>query len=291
MSVIIGKDFLCDIDDLVWSVLTDNRIQTGAHGDIEELPRVTLEELKALLSKMKNGKAADDQGMVIEFLKASEDDLLTILADTFTDIMNGQRGIPEYWRSSTMKIPYKKGPRDNPENYRPICVIPILYKLFTKLVLSRIKHVLDQAQPCDQAGFRSSYSTEDHILTTTLLAEIAHERGMPLWLAVIDFRKAFYMVRQPKLWEALRAQHVPNRYVDLLQDIYSNQRANVMCSTRSTDFEIKRGTRQGRPDFPLFVQCSSTICYGGRGEAMGARPLWCDGGQSGGTKADKFKIR
>ena len=38
-----------------------------------------------------------------------------------------------------------------------------MYKLFTKIITTRLEKKLDENQPREQAGFRSKYSTTDHI--------------------------------------------------------------------------------------------------------------------------------
>ncbi|XP_069993517.1 uncharacterized protein [Penaeus vannamei] len=45
------------------------------------------------------------------------------------------------------------------------------YKLFTKLLTARISDSLDSNQPREQAGFRSGFSTTDHIHTLTQIIE------------------------------------------------------------------------------------------------------------------------
>ena len=39
----------------------------------------------------------------------------------------------------------------------------IRYSLFTKIITTRLEKKLDENQPREQAGFRSKYSTTDHI--------------------------------------------------------------------------------------------------------------------------------
>ncbi|KAK6750683.1 hypothetical protein RB195_002571 [Necator americanus] len=51
--------------------------------------------------------------------------------------------------------------------------------------------VLDEGQPCEQAGFRKGFSTIDHIHTVSKLIEVSREYKMPLCLTFIDLKKAF----------------------------------------------------------------------------------------------------
>eukprot|EP00973_Karenia_brevis_P021966 3021104-Karenia_brevis.AAC.1 len=70
-------------------------------------------------------------------------------------------------------------------------MIRILYKLFSRLVLRRLKKHLESEQAVDQAGFRSGYSTDDHLFTFALLQEKIVEWRQDLWVAAVDFKKAF----------------------------------------------------------------------------------------------------
>ena len=62
-----------------------------------------------------------------------------------------------------MVIFSKKGNRKDTKNYRPICLLSYMYKLFTTIVPTRLEKKLDENQPSEQAGFKSKYSTTVHI--------------------------------------------------------------------------------------------------------------------------------
>ncbi|VDP37430.1 unnamed protein product [Heligmosomoides polygyrus] len=67
-------------------------------------------------------------------------------------------------------------------NYRPICLLPVVYKLFTPVLLNRVSRTLDEGRPCEQARFRRGSSTVDHIHTITKLI-------VQLCLTFIDLKK------------------------------------------------------------------------------------------------------
>ena len=125
-------------------------------------------------------------GVVAEFLCKGSDLLLRIIADIFTAVMNPQAIVPEYWKASSIRVLFKKGDERLPENYRPICIIPILYKLFSRVPCGRIKDKLVAEQSEDQAGFRPDYSCDDHLFAITLLAEKCNEFNIPLWTATLN---------------------------------------------------------------------------------------------------------
>ena len=58
---------------------------------------------------------------------------------------------------------FKEWNRIDINNYRPICLLSNMYKLFTKIITTRLEKKLDENQPSEQAAFRSKYSTTDDI--------------------------------------------------------------------------------------------------------------------------------
>ena len=70
---------------------------------------------------------------------------------------------------------HKKGDVENVSNYRPICSLLALYKMFSTILYGRLFPVLDQKQAEGQAGFRKSYQTTDHFATCRLIEQECHE--------------------------------------------------------------------------------------------------------------------
>ena len=118
---------------------------------------------------------------------------------------------------------FKKGDPKLPGNYRPITLLPILYKLFSRILYTRVSKDLDASQCVDQAGFRSGFSCDDHLLAISLLIEAHSEHKLPLWFCAIDFEKAFDSVEHNYLWQSLVEQGVHIQYVRLLASLYQNQ--------------------------------------------------------------------
>ena len=125
--------------------------------------------------------------------------------------------------------------------------------MFSRVVRSRIQATLDKAPNGDQAGFRSGYSCDDHLLTIVMLIEKSSEYQLPLWFCAVDFQKAFDTVRHNALWRALAAQRVPSLYIHALASLYSSQVGQIKGRSISRQFSIGRGTKQGDPlSPPLF---------------------------------------
>ncbi|CAD6185753.1 unnamed protein product [Caenorhabditis auriculariae] len=132
--------------------------------------------------------------------------------------------IPEQWKvSKTILIP-KKGDLTDLNNFRPISLLSVVYKLFTKIIVNRLEKKLDDFQPPSQAGFRRNFCCLDHIHTLTQVVERHREYHLPLALAFVDYRKAFDSVEINAILNSLVAAGIPTKYIDLIEKV---QRGNV----------------------------------------------------------------
>ena len=132
-------------------------------------------------------------------LKAGGDYLLEVLARVFTSILTDGEEPPQTWRHTCIKVLFKKGDPKLPSNYRPISILPMLYKLFSMVLHGRLLAYLTEQQSVGQAGFRKGYSCDDHLLTIVLLHEKMYEHNLNLWVAAVDFEKAFDSVSHASL--------------------------------------------------------------------------------------------
>ena len=83
-------------------------------------------------------------------------------------------------------IIFKNGNKKHLNNHRPIlCLVSNICKVLMKELTKRLEKILDEIQPRGQAGFRSGYSTTDHI----------YEYNIPLCIAFVDYEKAFDSVQ------------------------------------------------------------------------------------------------
>ncbi|KAE9411779.1 hypothetical protein Angca_007125, partial [Angiostrongylus cantonensis] len=113
-----------------------------------------------------------------------------------------------------------KGDLHDIGNYRPICLLSVVYKLFTRVILNRIDRIVDEGQPCEQVGFRKGFSTMDHIPTSTSLTEVSREYKRPLCLTFIDLEKAFDSIEIEAVMEALASQGVPTQHMKILRELH-----------------------------------------------------------------------
>ena len=95
---------------------------------------------------------------------------------------------------------------------------------------------LDQKQADDQAGFRKSYQTKDHLATYRLIDQKCHEWGIKMWTATVDFTKAFDSITHKSIWDAFKSCNIDHDYISLLKKIDRDQKASVQNGRREQHF-------------------------------------------------------
>ena len=218
--------------------------------DTEEIPEFTEEEVERAIKRMKRHKAQGVDGITSDIIKLGGPMVLTYLTNIFNNILRTKQ-IPDSWHEAKIVILFKKGDPKDIKNYRPISLLSHSYKIFTRLLQTRIERTLDENQPREQAGFRKGYSTTDHLQALNQIIEKSNEYKLPLCIGFIDYEKAFDTVEHFAIFEALRKTNVNETYINILQNIYNQATARVhLDKLVSTEFQIHRGVRQGDPLSP-----------------------------------------
>ena len=175
---------------------------------------------------------------------------LTYLTNIFNNILKTKQ-IPDSWHEAKIVILFKKGDPKDIKNYRPISLLSHSYKIFTRLLQTRIERTLGENQPREQAGFQKGYSTTDHLQALNQIIEKSNEYNLPLCIGFIDYEKAFDTIEHFAIFEALRKINVNETYINILQNIYNQATARVhLDNLVSTEFQIHTGVRQGDPLSP-----------------------------------------
>ena len=80
-------------------------------------------------------------------------------------------------------------------------------------------------------------------------------------MASLDLRRAFDKIEHESFFGALRAQGLPNVYIDLLRVLYRNQSGVVEGVEGSDPFNIQRGIKQGDVLSPA-LSCTIQFWFG-----------------------------
>ena len=164
----------------------------------------TTEEIQCAIDRLKQGKAKDSNGIRAEQLKICIEETKEEIRTIFNEIAQQKDFTPKSWRRIRIQVIHKKGDREDAGNYRPICGLPICYKLFATVLYARLAPELHKVQPPDQAGFRPNHRCEDHLMVYRVLEQRCREWNIPLYISTIDFTKAFDSIKHSAIWKSLK---------------------------------------------------------------------------------------
>jgi len=94
---------------------------------------------------------------------------------------------------------------------------------------NRLTRKLDEYQSSDQAGFRKRHSTVENFQTLQTLKEKCNEYNTPLYLAFIDFNKAFDSVELWAIIRGLNNARIDSRYTNLLKRYTKRRPSQLKC--------------------------------------------------------------
>ena len=124
--------------------------------DDKRILEITTEELQSAISKLNKGKSPDSNGIRAEDIKACDDETREMMRQIFHEIIKRNNFTPDEWKIVKIKVIHKKGDVEDVSNYRPICSLPAMYKLFSTILYGRLYPMLDQKQAEHQAGFQKN---------------------------------------------------------------------------------------------------------------------------------------
>ena len=205
----------------------------------------TKDEIEYALGLLKNNKAAGPDQIPPEALKADIPTTVELLHSLFEKVWKEGK-VPQDWKDGHLiKLP-KKGDLSNCGNYRGITLLSIPGKVFSRILLERMKYSVDEALRENQAGFRKGRSCTDHIATLRIILEQSEEWNSPLIMNFVDYEKAFDSVDRNTLWKLMRHYGIPEKMVNLVKSLYEGTYCQVFHDGQlSNSFEVRTGVRQG----------------------------------------------
>ena len=96
------------------------------------------------MQTQKKGKSPDSNGIRAEDIKACDDETREMVRQIFNEIIKRNNFTLDEWKKVKIEVIHKKGDVENVSNYRPICSLLALYKLFSTILCGRLHPMLDQ---------------------------------------------------------------------------------------------------------------------------------------------------
>ena len=119
----------------------------------------------------------------------------------------------------------KKGDLWDLDNYRGIAIGSALAKLYCLILLGRLEERAAAVRPIspNQIGFEKGYRTADHVFVlTTVVNKILKIEKKRLFVAFIDFRKAYDRINRNLLLLKIQKRGIKGQFYRNLKAVYSD---------------------------------------------------------------------
>lgn len=205
----------------------------------------SIQDYNKALKRMKPGKAPGPDNIPLELITHGGPELRNRLMLLILKIWE-TKTLPSDFRDANIITIFKKGDRENCNNYRGISLLSVASKIFARILLDRLLLLAEDVLPESQCGFRPSRGTIDMIFCARQLQEKSLEQQQPAMFIFWDLKKAFDKVPRPAMWAVLARFGCPPNFVKLVRALHDGMVGRV-CHQNSLSgpFPINGGLKQG----------------------------------------------
>ncbi|CAI5733073.1 unnamed protein product [Peronospora farinosa] len=132
---------------------------------------LSMDEVEYQLSRATKTSSPGHDGIGYDVYSRFAAQLVPLLHTAFQFCWMHRR-VPSLWKVGIVRLIHKKGDPEKPENWRPICLLPTVYKLYSGLLARRLSRWMEgnDRLPMAQKGFRAFNGCHEHnFLATTML--------------------------------------------------------------------------------------------------------------------------
>ena len=193
--------------------------------------RISVDELDKSMKRLNKKSAPGPDKISGNLLFVGKGDLQQILLLFLNKLFS--HAFQPHSHSLNFLLPiFKKGEIWMPDNYRGIAIGSALAKIFEIILLGRLEEKIYEKHPIsiNQIGFKKGHRTSDHIFVLkTIIDKIVKNNKKKLFVAFIDFRKAYDRVNRTLLFLKLQKIGIKGLFYRNIKNLSSNVSYLVKC--------------------------------------------------------------
>ena len=224
---------------------------------------ITLNECKSALFSMKNDKSPGIDGLTVEMYKMFWNELAAFYLEAIQYGIENKKLHVSALRGLIMLLPKKGKDSLLLKNWRPLTMLNIDYKIYAKVLASRIKEVLSTIISDDQVGFMKNRQISTTIRKTMDIIHELKSQHRAGYVINLDFHKCFDMIEAEAITASLRYFGFGEEFVNMINILQTEFESCVAHNGYLTDwFGVTRSTHQGDPVAPyLYLLCGEIMSH------------------------------
>merc|ERR1711915_913281 len=179
------------------------------------------------------------------FYKRNEEILPKHITEIINVIYQGNYDLPRAWTEGVLCTLHKKNEKYLCDNYRPITLVNIVYKILSIAITRRIASIMNILTRETQTAYKQSRSTYD---TLSILRNITGHQNVDMSITPMDLTKAFDKTNRKLLYTTLIKKGLPIELIRLIIKTHSNTFIRAREKNKlSNKQETNTGVYQGSP--------------------------------------------
>src|SRR6476469_664175 len=158
------------------------------------------------------------------------------------------------WKKAIIVPIHKKQDQIDSNYYRGVSILFRCSKVYSNILLQRMRKRTDEILAEEQAGCRAQRNTTEQIFVLRQVVEKDMEMNKDLFVGYIDFRKAFDSIGRRGLWRVMRNLAFAAKLVKILENMYEGTYSAMRSSGGLSEwFETIVRVKQGYILLPLLL--------------------------------------
>lgn len=224
------------------------------NADTIQLTMISENDILTKINSLKNSKSKGADNIDTETLKQTKEHIKIPLCFIVNQML--QQGVYPNLLKKSIVIPIFKGGNNkkDPDKYRPISILPILSKVFEKILLDKLEKFADEHELINknQYGFRKNTGTNEAINDLCYAIHKAKETKQFNLCLFLDLSKAYDTIPHFALVKKLHKMGIRGKAEDLIVSYLENRpQITKIGNSFSNEGFITTGLPQGTIVSPL----------------------------------------
>jgi hypothetical protein len=219
----------------------------------------TEQEVTDIILAQNPSKAPGVDGITADIIKKLHQMDSSLLTEVYNKCLSVE-SFPDFWKKSIVKVIPKSGKTDytRSDSYRPISLLPVLGKIYEKLLINRVMDFLRKKNKLNekQFGFSPQKSTEDALHSViSFVKNSFQKKGFSLIIS-LDISGAFNYCWFPKILSQLKVKECPKNLFYSFKSYFERREAEIWYLNKTFKRKITVGCPQGSSCGPFLWNIS-----------------------------------